>query len=53
MRVYEYGNATVYITEPTEKHLQNIRGATEVFLRKVMKERIQNGNSSTRVKCKK
>lgn len=50
MKVYEYNNATVYITEPTEKHLQNIRGATEVFLRKVMKERIRNGSSKTRTK---
>lgn len=53
MKVYQYNNATVYITKPTEKHLQNIRGATEVFLRKVMKERIRNGSNSSRGKRKK
>lgn len=53
MKVYQYNNATVYITVPTENHLKNIREATEVFLRKVTKERIQNGNSSTRDKRKK
>ena len=31
MLKYEYENATVYITKPTEKHIENIRKATEVF----------------------
>lgn len=42
MRVYRYKNATVYITSPTDKHLKNIRIATEVFMKKVLKERKRN-----------
>ena len=42
MLKYEYKNAIVYITKPTEKHLQNIRKATEKFMQRVMKEKIQN-----------
>ena len=38
MKKYEYENATVYITIPTEKHLANIKKATEVFLKKAVKE---------------
>jgi hypothetical protein len=41
---YEYENAIVYVSKVTEKHLANIREATEVFMRKVVKERIQNEN---------
>lgn len=44
MLKYEYENATVYITKPTEKHVKNIKKATEVFMKKVLKEDIQNGN---------
>lgn len=43
MLKYEYENATVYITKPTEKHIENIKKATEVFMKKVIKEEIQNG----------
>lgn len=43
MLKFTYKNATVYITKPTEKHLQNIRKATEKFMQRVMKEEIQNG----------
>ena len=43
MLKYEYKNATVYITKPTEKHIENIKKATEVFMRKVVKEDLQNG----------
>ena len=43
MLKYEYKNATVYITKPTEKHIENIKKATEVFMKKVIKEEIQNG----------
>ena len=39
---YEYENATVYITKPTEAHLENIRKATEVFMKKIIKEQMQN-----------
>jgi len=42
MLKYEYENATVYITKPTEKHIENIRKATEVFMKKVIKEDMQN-----------
>lgn len=44
MLKYEYKNATVYITKPTEKHLKNIRKATEVFMKKVIKEELQNAD---------
>lgn len=42
MLKYEYENATVYITKPTEKHMQNIRKATETFMKKVIKEQNRN-----------
>lgn len=42
MLKYEYENAIVYITKPTEKHIENIRKATEVFMKKIMKEQMQN-----------
>lgn len=42
MKIYRYKNATVYITEPTEAHLKRIRNATKVFLKRVVKERVQN-----------
>ena len=42
MLKYEYENATVYITKPTEKHIKNIKKATEIFMKKVIKEEIQN-----------
>ena len=48
MRVYKYKNATVYITEPTEAHLKKIRKATEIFLKRVVKERVQNGDRTNR-----
>lgn len=43
MLKYEYKNATVYITKPTEKHIENIKKATEVFMKKILKEEAQNG----------
>lgn len=43
MLKYEYKNATVYITKPTEKHIENIKKATEVFMKKVIKEDVRNG----------
>lgn len=48
MRIYRYKNATVYITNPTEDHLKRIRKATEIFLKKVVKEKIQNGHREYR-----
>lgn len=44
MLKYEYENATVYITKPTKKHIKNIKKATETFMKKVLKEQIQNEN---------
>ena len=49
MLKYEYENATVYITKPTEKHIENIKKATEVFMKRIIKEELQNesrGNNS-------
>lgn len=40
MKKYEYKNATVYITVPTEKHLANIRKATESFMQKLLSKGI-------------
>ena len=37
MRKYVYKNATVCITEPTEEQKENIRKATERFVRKLAK----------------
>ncbi len=42
MLKYVYKNATVYITSPTERHVKNIRQATEIFMRKVIKEKKRN-----------
>lgn len=47
MLKYEYENATVYITKPNEKHIENIKKATEIFMKKVIKEEIQNGVEKT------
>ena len=38
MRKYVYENATVYITEPTQEQLDNIRKATERFAHRLAKE---------------
>ena len=44
MKKYEYNNATVYITIPNEKQIENIRKVTEEFARKLVKKGlIQNG----------
>lgn len=55
MRKYVYENATVYISVPTEKQKENIRKATERFVRKLAREgligneqrRNNNGASGT------
>lgn len=36
MKKYEYPNAIIYITDPTEKHIRNVRNATEVFMRRLV-----------------
>ena len=38
MLKYEYENATVYITKPTEKHIENIRKSTERFVSNLAKK---------------
>ena len=38
MRKYVYENATVYISEPTEAQKENIRKATERFVKRLAKE---------------
>lgn len=49
MRKYVYKNATVYITEPTEEQLENIRKATERFAARLVKkgmiERVKRRNN--------
>lgn len=63
MLKYEYKNATIYITKPTEKHIKNIQKATEIFMKKVIKEKVRNesrgynnrtsrGNSNARKRIK-
>ena len=53
MKKYEYENATVYITIPTEKQLENIRKATEKYLHNLLSKgidiygRSSDGNRST------
>ena len=37
MRKYVYENAIVYITEPTEEQLHNIRKSTERFVQELVK----------------
>jgi hypothetical protein len=55
MRKYVYNNAVVYITEPTEAQLENIRKATERFAKKLAKEGLigneqrRNNNRASRV----
>ena len=51
MLKYEYENATVYITKPTEKHMKVIRKATEKFLHEIVKERTEreSGKHNRRV----
>lgn len=38
MRKYVFENATIYITEPTEAHVENIRSSTERFVKRLVKE---------------
>lgn len=37
MRKYVYENAIVYITEPTEEQIENIRKSTERFVQQLAK----------------
>jgi len=47
MRKYVYENAIVYITEPTEEQLQNIRKSTERFVKELAKRGLM-GNDRRR-----
>ena len=38
MKKYEYENATVYITIPTEEQVRNIRKSTERFVKTLAKK---------------
>lgn len=42
MLKYEYENATVYITKPTERHISRVREATKEFMKRVIKEKMQH-----------
>jgi hypothetical protein len=44
MRKYVYENATVYITEPTEEQVENVRKATERFVQRLAKEGLLNND---------
>ena len=44
-KIYKYENGTVYITKPTQDIQNNLKTATETFLKKVVEERLKNGNS--------
>lgn len=43
MKIYKYVNATVSIVKSDKDHSANLQKSTENFLRKVIKERINNG----------
>ena len=47
MREYRYDNAIVRITIPTEEQKENIRKSTEMFVRRVMKERRKHAERDT------
>lgn len=47
MREYRYDNAIVRITIPTEEQKENIRKSTEIFIRKVIKERRKHAERNT------
>jgi hypothetical protein len=38
MKKFEYDNAIVYITIPTEKQLENIRKSTDSFVKALIKK---------------
>ena len=46
-RSYNFKNGTIYVIAPDTYDHEGLRKATEDFLRKVIKERMQNGNSNT------
>lgn len=46
-RIYEYENGTIYVSSPDVSDRRELQKATEEFLKKVIKERLKNGNSYT------
>ena len=46
-KIYKYKNATIEIFMSYNNDLNTIQNATEKFLKKVIKERIQNGDNYT------
>ncbi len=51
MRKYVYENATVYITEPTDAQVENIRKSTERFVTMLAKKGLIK-NEHTRRSCR-
>lgn len=47
MKIYKYVNATVSVVKSDNNHSTNLQKSTENFLRKVLKERIDNGYGNT------
>lgn len=45
-KVYKYRNSTIEVLIPDEDYVTNLQTSTEIFIRKVLKER-NNGNSNT------
>lgn len=43
-KIYKYENAIIKILNPDDIDLNNLRTATELFIRKVLKEKCNNGN---------
>lgn len=46
-RVYKYKTGTIYVSGPDECDRKKLEKVTEEFLKKVIKERMQYGNSNT------
>ena len=46
-KTYNYKNGTIYVIAPDTYDYDGLRKATEDFLRKVIKERIRNGDGNT------
>lgn len=46
-KIYKYDNATIYILNFDNYNRENLKKATEVFLKKVISGGKKNGNSNT------
>ncbi len=46
-KTYRYDNALVYIMSSDKYDRENFKKATQEFLKKVMREGAENGNSNT------